>query len=235
VNSFDASILGAVNRAVGRWPAFDEFVRLLADVPIVKGCVFVAVIWALWWSASADATQRRLRREVIVATMVAALVAELLARALALTMPFRLRPIHDPDIPFRLVKRFVRGELEGWSAFPSDHAVLFFAVATGLCFASRRAGGALLVYAALGICLPRLYLGMHHPTDLIGGAVLGMACGALLLRPALRRAIATPFMKWEAASAPAFYAFAWYFSYELATIFADVRWVLKVALNLTKG
>jgi undecaprenyl-diphosphatase len=233
VNPFDASILGALNRAVGQWPAFDEFVRLFADVPVIKGCVFVAVIWAVWWSA--DAQGRRRRREAIVATMVAALAAEFLARVLALTLPFRPRPIHNPEFSFRLVEGFVPGELEGWSAFPSDHAVLFFAVATGLCFASRRAGGWLLVFAALGICMPRAYLGMHHPTDLIGGALLGMMCAVLLQRPALRQPLAAPFLKWEAASPSTFYAFAWYFSYELATIFGDVRWALKAALHVLKG
>jgi hypothetical protein len=60
--------------------------------------------------------------------------------------------------------------LSGWSSFPSDHACLFFALATGLCLISPVIGGLALLHASLIVSLPRIYLGLHYPTDVLAGA-----------------------------------------------------------------
>jgi len=61
--------------------------------------------------------------------------------------------------------------------FPSDHAVLFFALATGLFMAHRKLGIAAYAWVIVAICFPRLYLGIHWPTDVIAGAAVGVALG----------------------------------------------------------
>jgi undecaprenyl-diphosphatase len=73
-------------------------------------------------------------------------------------------------------------------SFPSGHAAGSFAVAafvTVLCLRERRdeawrwAVGALFVFAASAIALSRVYLGVHFPGDVTGGAALGALLGAL--------------------------------------------------------
>ena len=69
----------------------------------------------------------------------------------------------------------------GWS-FPSGHTASGFAAAFALWRQNRKLGTPALVLAAF-IGFTRLYLYVHFPTDILGGAALGLvlgACGSLL-------------------------------------------------------
>ena len=63
-------------------------------------------------------------------------------------------------------------------SFPSAHATSSLAAATAL---GRVAPGARLpLYSLAGaICLTRPYLGLHYPSDVLGGIALGLALGSL--------------------------------------------------------
>src|ERR1051325_5119188 len=66
-----------------------------------------------------------------------------------------------------------------WSAFPSDHAALYVALATGICLVSWRLGLIALIWTTLIVLFPRLYVGAHHPSDLIVGSLIGAVCVCL--------------------------------------------------------
>ncbi len=59
------------------------------------------------------------------------------------------------------------------SAFPSSHATVFFAIAMALFFISRRWGAWFLV-SALIMGVARVFVGVHWPIDILGGAVIGI-------------------------------------------------------------
>jgi membrane-associated phospholipid phosphatase len=63
-------------------------------------------------------------------------------------------------------------------SFPSAHATSSLAAATAM---GRVAPGARppLYALALAVCLTRPYLGMHYPSDVLGGAIAGVAVGRL--------------------------------------------------------
>jgi undecaprenyl-diphosphatase len=76
-------------------------------------------------------------------------------------------------------------------AFPSGHASSAFACATVLAWASPRLRVPALVLAA-AIAWSRVYVGVHWPLDVLGGAVLGVLVATALLKlaaspPRLRR------------------------------------------------
>lgn len=64
-------------------------------------------------------------------------------------------------------------------AYPSGHAATAFAVAMVLPLANRSKRSWLLALGGAGlIALSRVYLGLHYPSDVIGGAILGAGLGA---------------------------------------------------------
>ena len=63
-------------------------------------------------------------------------------------------------------------------SFPSAHATSSFAVATAMTRVEPVAALAFLLAAALALGRP--YLGMHYPSDVLAGALLGVALGLLV-------------------------------------------------------
>ncbi len=63
-------------------------------------------------------------------------------------------------------------------SFPSDHAAVAFAIAFAVLAYSRRAGGLFLAFAVL-IGLSRIALGLHYPSDVLVGMIVGY--GAALM------------------------------------------------------
>ncbi|HEY3183685.1 MAG TPA: phosphatase PAP2 family protein [Gaiellaceae bacterium] len=63
------------------------------------------------------------------------------------------------------------------SSFPAGHAATSFAGATLLSYVAPRAAP-LFVALAAAIGVSRVYDGVHYPTDVLGGAAIGIAVGA---------------------------------------------------------
>ena len=96
----------------------------------------------------------------------------------------RLRPTHEPGIdPVHLVK----GYTGGLYGFCSSHAANTMSVALlfSLIYQDSRATVGLMTWVALN-CYSRMYLGVHYPTDIVCGLVIG-ALWAWVLWQALSR------------------------------------------------
>lgn len=59
------------------------------------------------------------------------------------------------------------------NGFPSDHALLVFTLASIGFFLSRKLGIVLLAIALL-VAVARVYVGLHHPIDVIGSALISI-------------------------------------------------------------
>ncbi|KUN88199.1 hypothetical protein AQJ66_07525 [Streptomyces bungoensis] len=154
-----------------------EYGLLLAMVLLVLGC---------WWSV-------RRRGGEGAASSVAALVWAPLAAGLAVLVNVPIRGFVERPRPFvdhQGLDVLVSGKTD--FSFVSDHATLTMALGVGLFVAHRRFGLAGIALALLeGFC--RVYMGVHYPTDVVGGFALGTAVVLLLSPPAT--ALLTPLMK----------------------------------------
>ena len=187
-NAFDSSILHFLNAFAGHSRILDSLVIILSDADILKGGVVLALFWWAWARKEAD----QQGREILIFAFVPVTLSLLIARGLALSLPFRIRPLNNPALhltPIHLAdpEFWVR-----WSSFPSDHAALFFCLATALWITSRRLGIIAVCYTFFAICIPRIYLGAHYPTDIVAGACVGTGCGLLCNLAKLRKNVTRP-------------------------------------------
>jgi undecaprenyl-diphosphatase len=72
--------------------------------------------------------------------------------------------------------------------FPSDHATGAFAVAMAIYLRNRAWGAAALVAAAV-LSIGRVAIGVHFPSDVLAGALLGCGVALALFAPPLRTRI----------------------------------------------
>jgi undecaprenyl-diphosphatase len=66
------------------------------------------------------------------------------------------------------------------SSFPAGHAATAFAGATLLSYLLPRAAPLFILLAA-AIGFSRVYVGVHYPGDVLGGALIGAVCGAVAI------------------------------------------------------
>ncbi|MGF6415846.1 hypothetical protein OKW37_007605 [Paraburkholderia sp. MM5482-R2] len=139
MNSFDLSIETYLsNIHLGEFANLS--IQAIDNLYTFKGLVLIPVLWWMWFQQDEC---REWRREMVLATLVSGIVALLVGRLLTHWLPFRVRPVYDTELHLRFASGEIKDAvLTNWSSFPSDHAMLWMAVATGIFLISRRVGRA---------------------------------------------------------------------------------------------
>jgi undecaprenyl-diphosphatase len=138
--------------------------------------LLIAVLAALYWRRPA------IFLYVALADLIAGVSGALLRQAIGRERP----PLRFPE-PHPLV------QVPGNPGFPSGHAATSFACAATLAWLTPLSPIALYALATL-IAFSRVYVGVHYPLDVIGGAALGLgvATALRLLVEARRRSAPRP-------------------------------------------
>ncbi|MFF9865484.1 phosphatase PAP2 family protein [Streptomyces sp. NPDC013953] len=179
----DVSLLYDINGLAKDAPTWlDRVMEFVGEYGIMLALVLV-VLWC-WWTV-----RRRGTVEDSVAA-VAGLVWAPLAAGIALLVNIPIRGFVERPRPFlehQGLEVLVDGKTD--FSFVSDHATMAMGIGVALFLAHRWSGLAAIGLAlAEGFC--RVYMGVHYPTDVVGGFALGTAVALLLAPVAL--ALLTP-------------------------------------------
>jgi undecaprenyl-diphosphatase len=229
MNSFDLFISSLINGFAHRSFRFDEFISWLSESNLVKGGVVIGIGCWLWFQNE----DVRETREALLAAIMACFPALAIARVISWAVN-RTRPLIETRHLFRLPY----GETPGWegpSSFPSDHAVLFFALATGIFFASRRTGWFVFLYVSIVICLPRIYLAEHYATDILAGAAIGVFMTWLANTSRIRKPLTAWALRLLETRPGLFYSCAFIVLYGMADLFDPVIKMLRVARSIIQA
>jgi len=228
MHNVDLSVYRFLSGFAGNW-IFDRLASQEESNSILKGGIFFATYWYLWFRGDSD---RESRRRSIVAFTIAAPLAIMVARTIAFLAPFRLRPIFDPTLVHPLYSIPATANIENWSSFPSDTAAYFFALAFGLMYLLRRFAIPIMLYTAGWVCLPRLYLGLHYASDVVAGVLIGITVAWVSLRSELLQSVLASRVLAVADTSPEwFYAIAFLTSFEMATVFEGSRRLGRALFN----
>lgn len=91
-----------------------------------------------------------------------------------------LKPLFDRTRPYYVLGYEPLIAPVGDPSFPSGHTAVSFAAATAIYAINKKWGIAAYIFAAV-MGFSRLYLGVHFPLDVLGGAVVGVVAAKLVL------------------------------------------------------
>ncbi len=135
----------------------------------------------------------------------------------------RPRPLHSGDPAFVPPAGLDLAVFEHWSSFPSDHAAVSFALSTAVFRVSRPLGAACMVWSFFGVCLPRVYAGIHYISDIVAGAIIGISSVIFLEIDCFSETIYGFVSKLEKQWTGLFYVAFFVLSYPTVTLFDDIR------------
>ena len=212
----------------GQNPTLDRIVVYFQDTYFWKGLVPVLVLAALFFGP--EARENSVRQNVI-GTLIAVFAAVFVARVLQTGLPFVERPFNTPGLTLNSAPTH-SDAVGGNSSFPSDHALMFFAMATCILQYARFAGILLIFHAVIVVSLPRIYLGLHWPSDIAAGAALGILLALLLQRPLANLIDKLGISDWPETRPILFYLLFFVAMIETANMYIGLRNLLSLAVDL---
>ena len=164
--TLDLQLLYLLNGLAGQSPFLDGVIVFLASyLAYLVAAVFLAFVL---FSSYARREKLELLLVAGISTFVARFgVTELIRFFYHRPRPFMTLLVHRVFDP-------VTGQLladNAWS-FPSGHATFFFALATAVYLYNKKWGTGFFI-AAIAITLGRVAAGVHYPSDIVGGALIG--------------------------------------------------------------
>jgi undecaprenyl-diphosphatase len=161
----DTILFQYINGLAGKIPVIDGFFKGLSNDYFAAITCCLILIWL--WFGTRDAARRDInQRAVLVAAISIGLTNALVAISNAVyfrTRPFDILPLQEMHLLFYRPTD---------PSFPSNLAAVLFAIAVPIFLKNKSWGTVLLVIATLA-SFGRVFMGIHYPFDILGGAFVG--------------------------------------------------------------
>jgi len=174
--TLDTQLFYLLNNLAGKSPLFDRIIVFFASyLPYILVILFFVLLFFSQY-------QKREKLQILLVVGISSLITrfgitELIRFFYHRPRPFLVLPVHQ-----------LLAETS-WS-FPSGHATFFFAMATAV-FLYNKKWGIVFFITTILITISRVIAGVHYPSDIIGGAVIGIVVAYATFYYFARRMTAT--------------------------------------------
>lgn len=183
-NRFDEIVLNLLNQLVGLSPTLDAILRIMAEwlVYLVPILLLGAWFWVRYFGRIQEYINTRIS---LVEATLAGLLGWLGISTLIKAFYFRPRPTQSDNDVQELF--FHRPD----ASFPSDHAILLFALATYFYLLGWKRVSYYTGIIAIVVSMARIITAIHWTTDILAGAAIGVSMAYLIwsLRAPLKKII----------------------------------------------
>ena len=176
--SFEIELVRWIASLGGRSWWVDHVALALVTSPLFRAVPPVAILSGYWAAADSHGRGPETRRQVL-AGFLSSGAALVLSRVIQ-DLFQSVRPITDPRFSGLFHESFTPLDFH---SFPSDHAAMLVPLVCAIGALQPLAGAATGLLLACGL-LARIWRGLHYPTDVLAGALLGLATAWIArLRP----------------------------------------------------
>jgi undecaprenyl-diphosphatase len=230
---FDEPILHFFNQFIAQSPGLDKWLVYFLESHLAKGVVLVLACWYIWYTYPGPQMEKT--RNGICTTITSSLIAVFIARIAVHAFPNRPRPFLNSDLKLNIADSLDILAFKDVSSFPSDHATLFIALSYGIWKTNKKIGIACLAYTVFIIIIPRMALGLHYPSDILMGALIGFGTVELGFKFETLKKINKYFLDFTTRKPQIFYPVFFFLTYEIANLFDEIRQLLTFIGHTFKG
>ncbi len=163
----DLKIFEAINGLANHSKILDALGIFLAEY--LPYLLILLLLSFLFWPKK----DRIKNRAMVLVSIIAALIAKFVVKEIILLFYTCPRPYVDLPLTHKLISASPAQNLE---SFPSGHTILFFALSTVIYSFNKKLGIFFFICSTL-MGTARIFVGVHWPSDILAGAVLGIIVG----------------------------------------------------------